>query len=106
MTRWITLFFFPLIPVGSYRVNVYTDLRTPRDYLLYMLQIVHDEFEMQCKQTLCWQQIGNTCVYVYLPWCVASTTGWWVPNIVSLMMATGILSSWFYAGYKMRRRRT
>ena len=104
VTRWITIVFFPIVPVRSYVIDFTKDLRSTVDCVLPMLGIVRDAVEGEPLATrLCWAQVINTYLYVYLPWAIALCFGSMVPGSVSAVMATVILASWFYAAIMMRR---
>ncbi len=111
VTRWITLAFFPIVPIRSYAIDFTDDGRSAFDYVLEMVGFVRDVLGGQPTSSICWQQVINTYLYVYLPWAIAISVGQvfgpMVPEFVSWfvcwLMAALILASWFFAAVMMRR---
>ena len=81
------------------------DGRHASDYFLSLFGLDRDALEGEATASLCWQQVTNTYLYVYLPWAVALCLGRIVPvpDFVAWILASVILASWFYAAIMMRR---
>jgi hypothetical protein len=103
VTRWITFACCPLIPVDSYVIDFLKDGRVVSDHVLSIFGFDRDALEGEAIPSLCWLQVINTYLYAYLPWAIALSVGPFVPRFIGLIMASLILTSWFYAGIKMRR---
>ncbi|MFN0054307.1 MAG: hypothetical protein ACKV0T_19195, partial [Planctomycetales bacterium] len=105
VTKWLTLLFFPIVPIRSYLVDFSTDGRSVFSHFLGHIGIIHNAVEGVAAPTLCWGQVLNTLLYVYLPWTIALIVGPRAPDFVGETIAGLIIASWFFAGYKMRHRR-
>lgn len=105
VTKWLTLLFFPIVPIRSYLVDFSTDGRSVFSHFLGHIGIIHNAVEGEAAPTLCWGQVLNTLLYVYLPWTIALIVGPRAPDFVGKTIAGLIIASWFFAGYKMRHRR-
>ena len=103
VTRWMTIAFFPLVPLRSYTIDFLRDGRGEWDYFVSLFGIVRDSLEGEPTPSICWAQVVNTSLYVYLPWAIALSCGPFVPDLVAWIMALLIFSSWIYAAIKMRR---
>ncbi|MCH9655570.1 MAG: hypothetical protein K0U86_22615 [Planctomycetes bacterium] len=103
VTRWITIIFFPIIPVGSYTIDFMKDGRSAAESVLSMFGFVRDSLEGEATTSVCWHQVIGTYLYVYLPWTIALYFGSIVPAFVSFIMTSLILASWFFAAIMMRR---
>ena len=103
VTRWITVAFFPLVPLGSYTIDFMRDGRVGWDYVVSVFGVVRDSLEGEPTPSICWGQVINTYLYAYLPWAIAPSCGRLVPDLVAWIVALLILSSWVFAAIKMRR---
>jgi hypothetical protein len=103
VTRWVAFVGFPIVPVGSYAIDFTKDRRVPSDYFLSMFGFDRDALEGEAISPLCWRQVINTYLYVYLPWAIALSLGPFVPHFAAGIMASLIVASWFFAGIMMRR---
>lgn len=103
VTRWITVAFFPLVPLRSYTIDFMRDGRVGWDFVLSAFGVVRDALEGEPTPSICREQVINTYLYAYLPWAIGLSCGRLVPNLVAWMMVSLILGSWVFAAIKMRR---
>ena len=103
VTRWMTILFFPIIPVRSYVIDFTRDGRGASDHVLSMFGFVRDALEGKPLSSICWRQVANSYLYAYLPWVIALSFGPIVSDILSWAMASLILGSWLFAAIMMRR---
>jgi len=111
VTRWITFLFFPIVPLGSYVIDFTKDGRGALDYVISYLGFIRDSLGGEPLASLCWRQVVNTYLYVYMPWAIGLCSSFVVPIfvsrefhlVVSFIMPSVIMASWFYAAIMMRR---
>ena len=103
VTRWVTFLFFPIVPLRSFVIDFTKDGRGVSDSVLSMFGVIRDSLRGVARPSMCWRQVVNTYLYVYLPWAIGLYFGPVVPPTVSLLLAAMILASWLYAAIMMRR---